>query len=89
MHREGFQMALNQFGRIDPVKESTLDRYFVVCATTREDLLPTAYYDPCGELVSDEKGAAKFSELDAILKFVEDHRIDLGECNLIGLSLHR
>ncbi|MGC8493307.1 MAG: hypothetical protein ACP5SH_16390 [Syntrophobacteraceae bacterium] len=62
------------------------NRYFVVCATTREDLLPTAYYDHCGELVSDEKGAAKFSELDMVLKFVEDHRINLGESNLIGVS---
>lgn len=59
---------------------------FVVWATTREDFLPTAYYDLCGELVGNEEDAAKFRELDKALKFVEDHRINLGESNQIGLS---
>jgi len=59
--------------------------YFILCATTRPDLLPTGYYDPSSRLVNDKEDAAKFRELDEVLKFVEDHRIKLGENCHIGL----
>ncbi len=61
--------------------------YFIVCATTRSDLLPTDYFDSCGELVKGENNAARFTELDQALKFVEDHNIELGGNFHIGLLL--
>ena len=61
--------------------------YFIVCATTRSDLLPTSWFDSGGELVKAENDAAKFGELDQALKFIEDHDIELGGNCHIGLSL--
>ena len=59
--------------------------YFILCTTTRPDLLPTGYYDPRRKLVHDQEDAAKFRDLNEVLKFVEDNKIELGESCHIGL----
>ena len=63
-------------------------RHFIVCVTTRPDLLPTGYYNSCGKLVRREDHAATFKALEEVLKFVEDHKITLGETSHIGLSVN-
>lgn len=50
-------------------------------------MLPTGYYDPSSKLVKDKENAAKFQELDEVLKFVEDHQIKLGENCHIGVLI--
>ena len=69
------------------MKQETNQGHFIVCATTRSDLLPTDYFDSCGKLVKGESHAAKFCELEQALKFVEDHNIELGGRHHIGLLL--
>ena len=58
--------------------------YFILCATTRADLLPTGYYGLRGNIVIEKENAAKFNGLDEVLRFVENHKIDLGESCYIG-----
>jgi len=63
---------------------TTAENYFILCESTRPDMLPTGYYDPSSKLVDDKEDAAKFRDLDEVLKFVEDHQIRLGESCFIG-----
>ncbi len=58
--------------------------FLVLCATTGPDLLPTGYYGLRGNIVIEKDNAAKFNGLDEVLRFVENHRIDLGESCYIG-----
>ncbi len=69
------------------IDETNSQGYFIVCATTRSDLLPTSYFDSCGKLVKGEDHAAQFCELEQAIKFVEDHNIELGRHFHIGLLL--
>ncbi len=61
--------------------------YFIVCATTRPDLLPTSYFDSDGKQVAGEANAAKFCELEQAHKFIEDYHIELGGNFHIGVLL--
>ena len=58
--------------------------YLILCATTRPDMLPTGYYGLRGNIVIEKENAAKFNSLEEVLRFVENHKIDLGDSCYIG-----
>ena len=58
--------------------------YFVVCNSTRHDMIPTGFYDMTGEIISNRDSVALFSQLEDCLQFIEKHHIPLGHQNYIG-----
>ncbi len=60
-------------------------RSYIICASSREDLLPTSYYDPNGKLILDKHGVAKFLELEQVFEFVAKYQINLGNSAYIDL----
>jgi hypothetical protein len=61
--------------------------YYIICASSREDLLPTSYYDPNGKLILDKHGVAKFLELEQVFEFIAKHRINLGNSAYVDLMI--
>jgi len=61
--------------------------YYIICASSREDLLPTSYYDPNGKLILDKNGVAKFLELEHVFEFIAKHEINLGDKAYVGLMI--
>jgi hypothetical protein len=47
-------------------------------------MLPTGYYGLRGNIVIEKENAAKFNSLEEVLRFVENHKIDLGDSCYIG-----
>jgi hypothetical protein len=62
-------------------------RSYIICASSREDMLPTSYYDPNGKLIPDKHGAAKFLELEQVLGFIAKHQIKLGNKAYVDLMM--
>src|SRR5208337_1202074 len=62
-------------------------RFYIICASSREDMLPNSYYDPNGKLIPNKHGVAKFLELEHVLEFVAKHEIKLGNKTYIGLLI--
>ena len=62
-------------------------RFYIICASAREDMFPTSYYDPNGKLITDKHGVAKFLELEHLLEFITKHEIKLGNNAYIGLLI--
>ncbi|MGO9020123.1 MAG: hypothetical protein ACLQVJ_17440 [Syntrophobacteraceae bacterium] len=61
--------------------------FYIVCASSREDMLPTSYYDPNGKLILDKHGVAKFLELEQVFEFIAKHEINLGDKAYVGLMI--
>jgi hypothetical protein len=62
---------------------------FLICCTTRDDMLPTGFYDLAGRIVSNENDAVLFSDLMDCSRFVERWSIPLGRENYIGFIVFR
>ena len=61
--------------------------FYIICASSREDMLPTSYYDPNGKLILDKHGVAKFLELEQVFEFIAKHRINLGNSAYVDLMM--
>ncbi|MGA3115422.1 MAG: hypothetical protein ABSF90_13440 [Syntrophobacteraceae bacterium] len=61
--------------------------FYIICASSREDMLPTSYYDPNGKLILDKNGVAKFLELEHVFEFIAKHEINLGDKAYVGLMI--
>jgi hypothetical protein len=62
-------------------------RFYIICASLREDMIPTSYYDPNGKLITDKHCVARFWELEHLLEFIAKHEIKLGNNAYIGLLI--
>ncbi|MGA3117730.1 MAG: hypothetical protein ABSF90_25265 [Syntrophobacteraceae bacterium] len=61
--------------------------FYIICASSREDMLPTSYYDPNGKLILDKHSAAKFFELEHVFEFIAKHEVNLGDKAYVGLLI--
>jgi len=62
-------------------------RFYIICASVREDMFPTSYYDANGKLIPDKHEVAKFLKLEDVLEFVARHAIKLGNKTYVGLLI--
>jgi hypothetical protein len=59
-------------------------RFYIIFASSREDMFPTSYYDPNGKLITDKHGVAKFLEREHVFEFIAKHEIKLGNKAYVG-----
>ena len=62
-------------------------RFYIICASSREDMLPTSYYAPNGKLIHVKHGSAKFWELEHVFEFIAKHEIKLGNKAYVDLMM--